>query len=259
MCLILFAYQRHPRYPLILVANRDEFYERPTQALEFWPDQPDVAAGRDLKRMGTWMGINRKGGLAAVTNYREPGLQKPEARSRGHLVADFLAGRPATLRYLHELHANGNLFNGFNLIIGDARELYYYSNRDGSPSPLQPGIHGLSNRLLNTPWPKVRNGKFKLTTILAGDENDIDRQRLIEMLQDQSIPPDSQLPDTGVGQTWERILAPIFITSPAYGTRCSSLITIDTGGEVDFTEITWHPAKARPNAMGVKRIRFKIY
>jgi uncharacterized protein with NRDE domain len=257
MCLILFAYRHHPRYPLILAANRDEFFDRPTQALEFWPDQPEIAAGRDLKRMGTWLGINRRGHLAAVTNYREAGAQRPEARSRGKLVTDFLTGNTAAPDYLYRLHANGHLYNGFNLIVGDARSLYYYSNRAGRVSAVQPGIHGLSNHLLDTHWPKVRDGKSRLASIIAEDDNHIPRQRLIEVLQDQSIPPADQLPDTGVGPVWERMLAPIFITSPVYGTCCSSILTIDTDGEVDFTEITWHPAETRPTLKGEKHIKYR--
>lgn len=259
MCLILLAYHHHPRYPLILAANRDEFYERPTQALDFWPDHPEIAAGRDLKRMGTWLGVNRHGHLAAVTNYREAGIQRPEARSRGHLVSDFLAGRTAVTSYLHRLHAESRLYNGFNLIVGDARELYYYSNRGEKPSPVQPGIHGLSNHLLDTPWPKVRDGQSRMAAILAENDSAIHRQRLLEALEDQRVPPDDQLPDTGVDPEWERMLAPVFITSPAYGTRCSSLVTIDTQGEVNFTEITWHPAETRPILKGEKQITYKIY
>lgn len=259
MCLILFAYHHHPRYPLILAANRDEFYDRPTQALDFWPDQPEIAAGRDLKRMGTWLGISRHGRLAAVTNYREAGVQRPEARSRGRLVADFLVGRTAASDYLRRLHTNRRLYNGFNLIVGDARELYYYSNRGATPSPVQPGIHGLSNHLLDTHWPKVRDGKSMMAAILADNDADIHRQRLLEVLEDHSVPPDDQLPDTGVDPQWERILSPIFITSTDYGTRCSSLLTVDTHGEVVFTEITWHPAEAGPTLMGEKHIRYKIY
>jgi uncharacterized protein with NRDE domain len=259
MCLILFAYQHHPRYPLILAANRDEFFNRPTQALAFWPDQPGIAAGRDLKRMGTWLGLNRHGRLAAVTNYREAGVQRPEARSRGHLVADFLVGNTTAPDYLRRLHANGHRYNGFNLIMGDARELHYYSNRGVAPTPVQPGIHGLSNHLLDTPWPKVCKGQSKMAAILAEDDTNIDRQRLLEALEDQSAPPDDQLPDTGLGAEWERMLAPIFITSPDYGTRCSSLLTINTHGEVHFTEITWQPAASRPILKGRKHIQFKLH
>jgi uncharacterized protein with NRDE domain len=259
MCLILFAYRHHPHFPLILAANRDEFYERPTRALGFWSDQPEIAAGRDLKRMGTWMGINRRGRLAAVTNYREPGVQKVEAQSRGRLVTDFLGGRIPAPDYLRQLRATGHLYNGFNLILGDVQGLYYYSNRSGTASTVPPGIHGLSNHLIDTRWPKVRTGKSRLAAILAESKKDIDRQRLLHALQDQSIPPDDQLPDTGVGPAWERMLAPIFITSPTYGTRCSSVLTIDKDGQLDFTEISWRPAKASPTAMDERRIRFRIH
>jgi uncharacterized protein with NRDE domain len=259
MCLILLAYRHHPRYPLILAANRDEFYNRPTRSLEFWPDQPEIAAGRDLKRMGTWMGINRHGRLAAVTNYREAGVQRPDARSRGQLVTDFLSSRFEAPDYLHRLQADGHLFNGFNLIVGDAQRLYYYSNRGAKVSQVKPGVHGLSNHLLDTHWPKVREGKSRLAAFLAEDEDHIPRQRLMEALLDQSIPSDDQLPDTGVGLAWERMLAPIFITSPDYGTRCSSLLTIDTNGEVTFTEITWQPAEARPILKEKKHIQYRIH
>lgn len=258
MCLILFAYRHHPRYPLILAANRDEFYDRPTQTLDFWTDRPEIAAGRDLKRMGTWMGVTRHGRLAAVTNYREAGIQKPEALSRGQLVTDFLAGHTTAPDYLRGLHANGHLYNGFNLIVGDTRGLYYYSNRGGTVSPVQPGIHGLSNHLLDTHWPKVRDGKSRFAAILAEDENHIHRSKLLEALQDQSVPPDNQLPDTGIDPAWERVLAPIFITSPVYGTRCSSLLTVDRDGGVDFAEITWRPAEARPVIKDRRHIHFRI-
>ncbi len=259
MCLILFAYRHHPRYPLILAANRDEFYDRPTRTLDFWPDQPEIAAGRDLRGMGTWLGINRHGRLAAVTNYREAGVQSSDARSRGQLVTDFLTGHTVAPDYLNRLQADIHLYNGFNLIIGDTRGLYYYSNRGEAPSPVQPGVHGLSNHLLDTQWPKVRDGHDRMAAILAEDDTEINRQRLLELLKDQSVPPDDQLPDTGVGPDWERMLAPIFITSPDYGTRCSSLLTIDTDGEVDFTEITWHPAKDRPTLKSRQHIRHTIH
>ncbi len=258
MCLILLAYQHHPRYRLVLAANRDEFYNRPTQALGFWPDHPEIAAGRDLKQKGTWLGVTRKGRVAAITNYREAGLQKADAPSRGHLVADFLADHIPAPRYLRQLRNSNRHYNGFNLIIGDDQGLYYYSNRGGPAASLQAGIYGLSNRLINTDWPKVRYGRDRLADILPKEEYEIDRDQLMELLQSQNLAPDEQLPDTGVGLQWERILAPIFITSPTYGTRCSSLLTIDHQGGVHFTEITWDQARSKPIPMGQKDIRFKI-
>ena len=259
MCLILFAYRHHPRYPLILTANRDEFYERPTQTLDFWPDRPEIAAGRDLERMGSWLGINRQGRLAAVTNYRETRAQRPDTRSRGQLVTDFLTSRIEAPDYLHRLQADSHLYNGFNLIVGDAQGLYYCSNRCAKASLVKPGIHGLSNRLLDTPWPKVRDGRSRMAAILAEDDAGIHRHKLLEALEDQSMPPEDQLPDTGVGPEWERILAPIFITSPLYGTRCSSLLTVDKDGEVIFDEITWHPAQAGPSLKSEKQIQYRIH
>lgn len=258
MCLILFAYRYHPRYQLVLAANRDEFYERPTRALDFWPDHPAIAAGRDLKQMGTWLGVTCSGRLAAITNYREVGVQSTDAPSRGHLVADFLAGHTQAPRYLEQLKNGGHLYNGFNLILGEPQGLYYYSNRGGPASPVEPGIHGLSNRLLDTDWPKVRNGKAAMADILANNKDEIHRQSLLDLLQDQNVAPDEQLPDTGVGLQWERVLAPIFITSPGYGTRSSSLLTIDYGGEVDFTEITWQQAREKPRTQEKKHIHFTI-
>lgn len=258
MCLILFAYRQHPRYPLILAANRDEFYDRPTQALAFWTDHPEIAAGRDLQRMGTWLGITRKGRLAAITNYREPGMQKTDAPSRGHLVTDFLSGRTAPRTYFRRLSRNGLNYNGFNLIAGDARQLYFYSNRGGQVSLLPPGIHGLSNKSLNTDWPKVRRGKALMATILAESSADPDRRRIMQLLQDQSAVPDDQLPDTGIGTEWERILAPIYIASPTYGTRCSSVLTIDYQDNVHFDEMTWNPAAGAPISMDHRQIRFRI-
>ena len=258
MCLILIAYRHHPRYRLVLAANRDEFYERPTQALENWPDHPEIAAGRDLKKMGTWLGVARNGRLAAITNYREAGVQRKDAPSRGHLVADFLTGRIPATAYLQQLRDSGQLYNGFNLIIDDTRGLYYFSNRGGSGYPLQPGIHGLSNHLIDTDWPKVRNGKSRMAAILAEDANDIRRDQLMRLLQSQNSVPDDQLPETGVGRQWERVLAPIFITSPTYGTRASSILTMDYQGDVHFTEVTWDQARSEPTRMDQKDIRFKI-
>ncbi len=259
MCLILFAYRCHPRYRLILAANRDEFYERPTQPLRFWQNHPHIAAGRDLKQMGTWLGITRQGRLAAITNYRQADSQPSNTPSRGHLVADFLAGNIPAGLYLNQLHKKSHEYNGFNLLVDDSRGLCYYSNRgDSQHLRLNPGIYGLSNRRLNTDWPKVRCGKAGLAAIVENNGEAIDRKKLSELLRDQTTPSDDQLPDTGVGVALERVLAPVFITSPTYGTRSSSILTIGRNGEVDFTEITWHQTKSIPDATDQKRIQFVI-
>ena len=259
MCLIVFAYHHHPEYPLVLCANRDEFYDRPTRSLHFWKDHPQVAGGRDLKKMGTWMGITRQGRFAAITNYREAGTQRSDAPSRGNLVTDYLTDHTSPRIYLNGLHGKSHQYNGFNLIIGDMEGLWYYTNRNGSgPVRLDPGIYGLSNRYLNTDWPKVRLVRSGLTALLKEGDKAIDRDNLLKLLQNQETAPDGQLPDTGVGVAWERMLAPVFITSPTYGTRCSSVLTIDCNGEVNFSETTWHPVKSRPTVIQKERVRFRI-
>jgi uncharacterized protein with NRDE domain len=259
VCLILFAYQSHARFRLIMAANRDEYYERPTQALQFWPDDPNIAAGRDLKEMGTWLGITRKGRMAAVTNYREVGFKKHGAPSRGDLVVDFLVGNMPPSVYHEKLQREGDRYNWFNLIFGDTNGLHYFSNRCQCPSqPIAPGIYGLSNRLLDSDWPKVRNGKSRLATILEQDDDAKFHLQLWELLKSQVPAPEAELPQTGVGRDWERILAPIFITSPDYGTRSSSLLTLSYDGEVEFSEITWSAAQAHPTAMIQKQLHFRI-
>ncbi len=249
MCLILFAYKQHSDYRLVLTANRDEFYKRPTAALHFWEDYPQVLAGRDLLQRGTWMGITRSGRFAAITNYREVLTPFPDAPSRGKLVADFLTGTTAPETYLQHIHSVADQYSGFNLILGDGHSLYYFGNRDGRIRMLEPGLYGLSNRLLDTDWPKVRAGKTQLAATLQssdGGPTRIDAQRLIVLLQNQEQVPDNQLPQTGLGIERERMLAPAFITSPDYGTRSSSILLIGQNDQVEFREISWAPGHSAP-------------
>lgn len=261
MCLILFAYKQHSDYRLVLTANRDEFYERPTAALHFWEDYPQVLAGRDLLHRGTWMGITRSGRFAAITNYREVLAPSPSAPSRGDLVADFLTGSTPPETYLKQIHLVANQYSGFNLILGDVRSLYYYGNRDGRIRKLEPGLYGLSNRLLDTDWPKVRTGKTSLAAALQsndGEPDGVDVQRLILLLQSRKQAPDHQLPQTGVGIEKERMLAPAFIASQNYGTRSSSILLIGQNDRVDFREICWAPGHATPHQTEDRRFRFNI-
>jgi uncharacterized protein with NRDE domain len=234
MCLILFAYKTHPFFDLVLAANRDEFYDRPSSPAAFWEDRPDVLAGRDLKEGGTWLGVTKKGRLAALTNYRDPRSVRPDAPSRGWLVRNFLCGKESPNRYLRELSARADRYNGFNMILGDVSGLHFYSNRDGS-SPLAPGLYGLSNRLLDTDWPKVRRGKARLASLLSQAERP-DPEDLFSLLADPSRPEDGDLPNTGIGLEWERILSSIFIASPVYGTRSSTVLTVDRRRRVTFME-----------------------
>ena len=235
MCIILLAYKSHPVYPLVLAANRDEFYERPTAAAAYWDDAPTLLAGRDLERGGTWLGVTEAGRLAAVTNYREPGRRiAVDAPSRGLLVSDFLRSREKPEAYLERLAADACRYNGFNLIAGDTDELYYYSNRGPAPQALRPGIYGVSNHLLDTPWPKVARGKEALAEILASDAPQ--PEDIFRLLADRTCADDSCLPETGVGLELERVLSPLFITSPVYGTRSSTVLMLDREGGMTFVE-----------------------
>ena len=238
MCLLLFAYQSHPDYRLILAANRDEFYDRPTRPAAFWDDAPEILAGQDLKAGGTWMGITKTGRFAAITNYREAALTKENAPSRGDLVKNFLMSDSRPRDYLKTVQEKGQIYNGFNLIIGDEKDLFYYSNRDGNIRTVEPGIHGLSNHLLNTPWPKVSRGKSKMSALI-NSPGPVDMNALFTILGDTTRPSEGELPDTGVGLDWERILSPMFITSDIYGTRCSTILLWEYTGAVTFIERTF--------------------
>jgi uncharacterized protein with NRDE domain len=242
MCLILLAYKTHPSYPLVLAANRDEFYDRPSMAAAFWDDRPDVLAGRDLREGGTWLGVTKKGRMAALTNYRDPQSVRPHAPSRGWLVRNFLCGSESPDRYLKNLSAGADRYNGFSLILGDVSRLHCFSNRDGS-SLLAPGLYGLSNRLLDTDWPKVRRGKSRLAALLSQAER-LDPEDLFSLLADRSQPEDGELPETGIGLEWERILSSIFIASPIYGTRSSSLLLVDRRRRATFMERVFNGGEA---------------
>jgi len=255
MCLLLFAYQSHPDYRLILAANRDEFYDRPTRSAAFWNDAPDILAGQDLKAGGTWMGITKTGRFAAITNYREAGLTKENAPSRGDLVKDFLIGKSTPLGYLKTVQEKGRTYNGFNLIIGDVKDLFYYSNRDGNIRTIAPGVHGLSNHLLNTPWPKVYQGKSRLHSLMI-QKTRFSQEDIFKVLADRSTPSDEELPDTGVGLEWERILSPLFIASDIYGTRSSSFVSWKYTGEVIFSERIFQDRSASTSNVETRKYTF---
>jgi uncharacterized protein with NRDE domain len=234
MCLIVLSYKMSDRYPLILAANRDEFYERPSAPVSLWDDAMGVIAGRDLQRGGTWLGIKKTGSIAMLTNYRERPPFGRNAPSRGWLVRDFLVGHDDAESYIGKITSEKDRYNGFSLIIGDLKSLFYFSNR-GEMSELTPGLYGLSNRLLDTPWPKTELAKKAMGSLLARTDSPLPEE-IFGILEDQSKPDDKELPDTGVGLKWERILSSIFIVSPAYGTRSSSVIMIDRKNHVTFIE-----------------------
>lgn len=239
MCVIFFAYQKHTDYPLILLANRDEFYERPTEKAGIWADFPSIFGGRDLVGGGTWLGVNKDGKFSAVTNYRNPNLPKG-LRSRGDLVADFLKSGESAENYLNKVRRQAEEFSGFNLLVGEINsqknELFYFSNLSGKIQKLSAGIYGLSNHLLDTPWQKVNKGKRFLTEHLS---EDFSKEMSFQLLGDETLADDADLPDTGIGKSREKILSAIFIKTPIYGTRSSTVLTIDRNEQVDFTEKTF--------------------
>ena len=234
MCLILFAYQVHPKYKLIVAANRDEEYKRPTHSAHYWDDHPHVLAGRDLEKMGTWMGVTTKGRFSALTNYRNPKESSEGKRSRGELVANFLINHDRAERYTKEISQRRTEYPGYNLLAGDTRNLYYYSNVNNEIQMVKPGIYGLSNHLLNTDWPKVKRGRDGLTKIIQENQGNF-TEELFSLLQNSDIAPDEDLPSTGVSLEWERTLSPLFIKTESYGTR-SSTVLLMTDEEVIFKE-----------------------
>jgi uncharacterized protein with NRDE domain len=250
MCLVLLAIDSHPEYFLMVAANRDEFYDRPTASAEFWADAPTVLAGRDLKAGGTWLGINRRGMLAAVTNYRQGQRENPAPRSRGQLVSDFLAADARAGEHIERVRREADLYNGFNLLALDSGGLFYFSNREGQVRSLARGIYGLSNHLLDTPWPKVVSGKGALGSLLSGAAAD-PIPALFALLSDQNRPPDALLPSSGIGPEWERLLSSAFIVSEDYGTRSSTVVLVDRDGGVVFVERTFGPGGPRGHQGGV--------
>ena len=243
MCLIVFANNVIKDYKLIFAANRDEFYNRPSEQTDFWKDHPDLLAGKDLQAGGTWMGITRKGKFAAITNFRDLKNNRNDAPSRGKLTLDFLVKDVTPEEYYNRLKSELNNYNGFNLILGNIDELYYFSNKTDGLTKLEPGIHGISNAILDTPWPKVEKSKRQLKHLI--EQQNIHPWEILNLLDDTSPAKDEELPDTGVGLELERILSPIFIKSEKYGTRSSTIVTVDKNNNVKFVEKTYYANTGR--------------
>ncbi|HEX8957927.1 MAG TPA: NRDE family protein [Burkholderiaceae bacterium] len=227
MCLIVFAWQVVPGIPLVLAANRDEFYARPTAAAAWWDDYPQIYAGRDLQGGGTWLGITREGRFAGLTNIRNPAERRADVRSRGELVAGFLESEADPEDYVAHVAGTADNYNGYNLIVGTRDKLIWYNNRDGADERngrmLPPGIYGLSNASLDSPWPKVVRTKAQFSSLLCqGAPCDA----YFEMLKDTTRAGDCRLPKTGVDIEWERILSAVCIESPTYGTRSSTVVQV---------------------------------
>lgn len=232
MCLVVIAWQQHEQYPLILAGNRDEFHARPTQEAHWWPDHPEILAGRDLQAGGTWLALHRNGRFATITNFRDAQHEPAELRSRGHLVVEFLLGDDAPADYLDAIE--GERYAGFNLLVGDSESLAYASNRDNGVRELGPGIYGLSNALLDSDWFKVHRAKSAIRKLL--EQQHIREQELIQLLEDRERAPASSVESNRFDfETAHAISAP-FIVMSGYGTRSSSAFLRDNMGRNRFQE-----------------------
>ena len=247
MCLIVLAWRVIPGVPVVACANRDEFYDRPSAPAAPWPEHPNLIAGRDLEHGGSWMGVTREGAngpkFAALTNIRAPGEGRANAPSRGELVADFLKSSLSAAEYLELIQARGDVYNGFNLVLGDRTALYWFSNRAGADprngQPLEPGrIYGISNGLLDEPWPKVTRTKAQFASLLCqGAPEDA----YFEMLADTTRAPDMRLPETGVPLDLERVLSAVCIETPGYGTRTSTVVKLYENAPAELHERVVQP------------------
>lgn len=255
MCLISLNWRAHPRYKLVLAANRDEFHHRPTAAAGWWADAPNVFGGRDLSQGGGWLAASTHRRLAAVTNVRRMVQPDPNAPSRGALIADFMRNTQSAAEFAKRLRGRADAYAGFNLLLYDGETLLYATNHDGFHSErLTPGIHAVSNAALDTPWPKlVRLREHMSQWSMQGQHDD---GALFDALADDQTAPDSALPDTGVGLELERFLSPAFIRGPQYGTRASTVIALGTDGTLQFSERRFGPNGI---AAGETRERFSTH
>lgn len=235
MCLLVLAWKSHPRYRLVLAGNRDEFHDRPAAPLNWWQDDPRILGGRDLKANGTWLGVARSGRFGVVTNYRDLMAPVDNAPSRGNLVPRFLTGATSPKEFLDDLRGAALRYSGFNLLVGGSRALYYFSNRGPkAPTALAPGIYGLSNHLLDTPWPKLTRTRARFEQLLA--QPDIRTEDVFAMLGDREQAPIDNLPSTGLPADWERVVSAPFIVNERYGTRCSNLLLVERNGRTVLHE-----------------------
>lgn len=253
MCLIAFAWKHHEKYPLIVLANRDEFYRRPTQPASYWEDHPHVLAGRDLEAGGTWMGVSKMGRWAALTNYRDPGSLMADAPSRGELTTNFLTAQDTPLDYLKAVQAADKKYNGYNLLVGDLDQLYCYNNVNHNILKVSPGVHALSNALLDTPWPKAAKAKGKLQAAIASES--LEPRHLLELMLDRRLADDTDLPSTGIPLHWERALSAMFISSEEYGTSITTVLRVSYSGKADFLEYS-HPINGRPAVKKLYQLTF---
>lgn len=265
MCLITFSWNPKSSTPLRLSANRDEFHHRPTAPAQYWPTQPHIFAGKDLQAGGTWLGVNDQGGFAALTNYREiqnTDDQPINYRSRGELVEVFLNTQSDPIAYLEQVALMKSEYQGFNLLVGNAQQMAYYSNRsEHPPLLLLAGVYGLSNALLcqhstlnqeniiNQPWPKVTNAMQDMYLLQHSENNEELQQELLSLLSSTKQANHALLPNTGVPPEWEQLLSSQFIINPAYGTRCSTALTLNNKGKFKLTELSFDKNGTKDNTV----------
>jgi uncharacterized protein with NRDE domain len=238
VCLVVIAWRMHPRFPLVLAGNRDEFHARPAAPAGWWPEAPGLLAGRDLEAGGTWLGVTREGRFGVVTNYREGSPGRGEL-SRGLLLTDWLTGSPRAEDFAARLRSEEQRYAGFNLLYGDPHSLAYHTNREAVGGPLEPGIHGVSNALLDTPWPKLVRTRARLADLIDGDRLETDA--LLDILADTEPAGAEEAADDALDPAIRRILSAPFILSPAYGTRCSTVVLLRADGTMDFCERRFDP------------------
>ena len=240
MCLNIFSYKNHPDYKLIIAANRDEFYARKTEAAHFWNDKPNLLAGKDLEQGGTWLGITKTGKFSFITNYRDPKSFRKDAPSRGALVSNYLNGSHDPEAYLKNI-GHAKHFNGFNLVVGDLNEVFYYSNVENKITKLKTGFYAVSNAFLDTPWKKLVTGKNAVQSLIS--QQNFSAEDLFSALHNEQKADDSELPSTGVPYEIEKLVSSMFIKSETYGTVCSTVVLIDNQNHVQFFERTHNPLK----------------
>ena len=252
MCLVLIAWRGAAKYPCVIAANRDELHSRAALAAHWWQSRPPILAGQDLSAGGTWLGMTHTGRFAALTNFRDPEQRRAGTPSRGTLVASILMSSDSVDRSLVHLRDVSASYNGFSLLFSDGERLAIYESARGGGRVLGPGIYGLSNHLLDTPWPKVQTAKSRLSSALA---DAADTAALLALLRDEAPARDEQLPRTGVSLEWERLLSSAFVRAPDYGTRCSTVLRIDERRRACFDEWTWDAAG---EAAGAVSLQFEL-
>jgi uncharacterized protein with NRDE domain len=247
MCLLVLAWQAHPRYPLIVAANRDEFHDRPALPLAKWPsgkldESKPIYGGRDLRAGGTWLAVDNRRRFGVITNFREVQRPEPGSPSRGGLIPSYLSQDHGAGEFLAALKPESSRFAAFNLLLSDEQSLWYASNRiEGFARRLEPGLHGLSNQYLDTPWPKLLRVRRQFATWLEHSVAS-DTAALFEILADRTrAGSDDELPHSGLDTEWERTLSSPFVLDPRYGTRCSTIVMMETSGSMLIAERRFDP------------------